>query len=56
MKTTNSIYTFENHMTGSALVEKAKDKVMYDIRKMGAYVKKIGRPLIEDEKKEFIVR
>lgn len=55
MMENDSVYNFENHLSDSRMVEKPTVKVMYDIRKMSDYIKKIGRPLTELEAKEFII-
>lgn len=42
-------------MTNSVITEKAKDKIMSDVRKMSEYIKKVGRPLTKTEVKQFVV-
>ncbi len=54
MDENKNIYDFENHMIDSVITEKAKNKTMYDIRKMSEYIKKVGRSLTEEEIRQFI--
>lgn len=51
----NSIYELENYLTDGKMVEKSTTRIMYDVRKMSEYIKKIGRPLTNAESKQFIV-
>lgn len=55
MMKNDNIYSFENHLSDSRIVEKPASKVMYDIRKMSDQIKKIGRPLTELEAQQFII-
>lgn len=49
------VYDFEDHLSDSRMVEKPVTRVMYDIRKMSEYIRKIGRPLTESEAQQFII-
>lgn len=52
---TDGIYNFEDNLSDSRIVEKPNTKVMYNIRQMSEYIKKIGRPLTESEAEKFII-
>lgn len=54
MRKSNSVYKFEDYLTNSKLTEKPTG-IMYDVRKMSEYIKKAGRPLTNEESKQFIV-
>lgn len=56
MMKNDNIYSFENHLSDSRIVEKPTARVMYDIRKMSEQIKKIGRPLTELEAQQFVLR
>lgn len=43
----------ENHITNSVITEKAKDKIMYDVRKISEYIKEVGRALTKEEIRRF---
>lgn len=50
-----SIYEVENQLKDGRMVEKSGKRIMYDIRKMSETVKKLGRPLANDEIKKYMV-
>ena len=51
-----SIYDFENKLQSSQLVEYSKEPIMYDLRKISNQVKKLGRPLTNEEVEKYKVK
>ena len=51
-----SIYDFENKLQSSQLVEYSKEPIMYDFRKISNQVKKLGRPLTNEEAEKYKVK
>lgn len=49
------IYTFDEYLQDSRLVEPIKDKTRYDIRKMAEEVKRLGRSLTAEEAQKYVV-
>ena len=55
MKKSDSIYYFENSLSDGRMVEKNVTRTMYDVRKMSEQIRKLGRPLTNEEAEQFIV-
>lgn len=51
----DAIYTFEEYLQDSRLVEPIKDTTRYDIRKMAEEVKRLGRSLTAEEAQKYVV-
>lgn len=51
-----SICDFENKLQSSQLVEYSKEPIMYDFRKISNHVKKLGRPLTNEEAEKYKVK
>lgn len=51
-----SIYDFEDNLHSSQLVEYSKEPIMYDFRKISNQVKKLGRPLTNEEAEKYKVK
>ena len=51
-----SIYDFEDNLHSSQLVEYSKEPIMYDLRKISNQVKKLGRPLTNEEAEKYKVK
>lgn len=49
------IYTFDEYLQDSRLVEPIKDKTRYDIRKIAEEVKRLGRSLTAEEAQKYVV-
>ena len=51
------IYEFEDYISESILTEKSiYHDYMYDLRRMSDFVSQIGRPLTDEEIKQFVVK
>lgn len=51
----DNIYTFDECLQDSRLVEPIKDTTRYDIRKMAEEVKRLGRSLTAEEAQKYVV-
>ena len=52
----SNIYDFEDNLHSSQLVEYSKEPIMYDFRKISNQVKKLGRPLTNEEAEKYKVK
>lgn len=50
------IYDLENKLLSSQLTEYSKSPVMYDIRKISEQIRKLGRPLTDDEAEKYKIQ
>lgn len=49
------IYTFDEYLQDSCLVEPIKDTTRYDIQKMADEVKRLGRSLTDEDAQKYVV-